>query len=261
MNVSIVDYNNDYNQSVFKSLKELNIDSIISKKTKFIIKPNLVTTDAPPTTTDVRCVQAIIDYILSINKKANIVIAEGTADSEYDTFTVFDKLGYTNLQSLYNSRVKLVDLNSNIVVSLKNDNAKVLKELKVSSEIFNGYFISVPVLKHHSLNKATLSIKNLIGVLPEKFYSGYWNYKKSMVHKLGVDNVLYDLYKYYIKIDLAVIDAAIGQKNCHLTGAPFSPTVNKIISSTDALQADISALKFLNTTLESVSYLKKIKMF
>jgi uncharacterized protein (DUF362 family) len=258
MNVSIVDFNNDYNKSVFDALSKLEIDSVISSQSKFIIKPNLVTADKPPTTTDVRCVEAIIDYIISNNNHAKIVIAEGTADSKIDTNSVYKKLGYAALLKKFGNRLKLFDLNTNIVVSIKNDKAKVIKELKVSPEIFNGYFISVPVLKHHSINGATLSIKNLIGILPECFYSGYWNYKKSMVHKLGVDDVLFDLYNYYIKIDLAVIDAAIGQKNCHLSGPPFSPLINKIICSTDALQADISSLPFLNKKLDEVTYLKKI---
>lgn len=254
--ISIVEFI-DYNSSVFKALDELNISEKIFKINKFVIKPNLVTADPPPTTTDVRCVEAIIKYILNANKNANIIIAEGTADNNSSTFEAYKKLRYTELEKKY-SKVKLVDLNTNIVVSLKNSDALVLKELKVSSEILNAYFISVPVLKDHSLNTVTLSIKNLIGILPEKFYSGYWNFKKSMVHKFGTDKVIFDLYN-YVKINLAVIDGAIGQKDCHLTGPACCPPVKRIIASEDALGADIAALKFLNHKLDEVVHLKLIK--
>lgn len=245
----------DYTGSITKALDSIGASSIVAKEDKIIIKPNLVTDRLPPCTTDVRCVEAIVKYCKIYSPRAKIIIAEGSGGC--DTHLAFSSLGYNDLAKKYN--LKLIDVdNEKDIITLKNPNAKVLKELHIPKVLTTGFLISVPVLKDHSLQKTTLSLKNLIGFMPAKYYSGFWSYKKSKIHNMDTDWAIVDLNLYF-KIGLAIIDGVIGQKGCHLSGVRCFPPKNLILAGFDPVAVDIAGSKLLGWNWEDINYLKYAK--
>lgn len=239
----------DYLSSVKKALDLISAKDILEKQEKIIIKPNLVIDSPPPVTTDVDCVEAIVRYCLDCSQ-AKIIIAEGSGGC--DTIVAFNKLRYRDLAKKY--KLSLFDVDREGVLSLKNPDVFIYKEIKLPRTLLDGYLISVPVLKDHSITCTTLSLKNMIGLLPEEYYSGFWSYKKSDVHRIDVDKAIIDINRYR-KPDLCVIDGRIGQKTCHLSGPPCHPPKNVILASYDPVAIDIVGSSILGWKCKEIKYL------
>lgn len=213
-----------------------------------IIKPNLVNPSSPPTTTDVRVVEGIIRALRDTGIN-DITVAEGSGTG--DTLDNFNQLGFAGLD------VRLVDLDREKTVIMPVQSHRVWKEISVPEILLDKFIISAPVLKEHSMCGVTISLKNMIGILPAKYYSGYWVYKKSMVHKYDTDGCIADIIN-VIKPDLAVVDATIGMKGSHLSGTPCDPPLNLVYGSADPLEADKFGCELLGRNWNDIRYLKMI---
>jgi uncharacterized protein (DUF362 family) len=213
-----------------------------------LIKPNLVEPSQPPTTTDVRVVEGIISALRNAGIQ-DIIVAEGSGTG--NTGDNFALLGYSGLNA------ELVDLDREKSIAVPVDDPYVWKEIMIPEIILNKFIISVPVLKEHSMCGATISFKNMIGVLPEKYYSGYWTYKKSQVHKYDTHGCIADLIG-IVRPDWAVVDASIGMKGSHLSGTPVHPPVNIIYGSNNPLEADQFGCGLLGRDWQKIKYLQMI---
>jgi uncharacterized protein (DUF362 family) len=214
-----------------------------------IIKPNLVEPSLPPVTTDVRVVEGVIAALKEKGVR-DITMAEGSGTG--DTLDNYRKLGYGNLG------VELVDLDREKTVTLSVVNYRIWKEIVVPEILLDKFIISVPVLKEHSLCGVTVSLKNMVGILPEAHYSGYWTYKKSQIHKYDTHGCIADIIR-VIKPDLAVVDATVGLKGHHLSGTPVRPPIDLVYGSADPLEADRFGCELLGRNWQDIKYLKMIQ--
>lgn len=241
----------DYNSSITCLLDRLKFDKKIQNLNKIILKPNLLEDEPPPCTTDVRCIEAIISYILKRKKDLEIIIIEGSGGC--NTWVAFNSLGYTSMAKKYG--VKLVDVDKCNYLKLNNKNALAYKEIYLPTEIFDGFFISVPTLKDHSITTVTLGLKNLIGLLPKKYYGGYMSYNRSDVHRVGVNEAIVDLNT-YVKVNMTIIDGRLGQKDTHTRwGKPFSPPKNIVIGGYDILEVDKAGAEVLGHKWDTIKHL------
>lgn len=108
-------------------------------------------------------------------------------------------------------------------------------------------FINVPVLKHHSLTRLTLSMKNLMGVCGGN---------RGIIHQ-GIGEKLADLTG-FINPELTVIDAYRVLLRHGPTGGDLSDVekLNKVIVSTDPLLADIWACNLMKVGVSEVPYVR-----
>ena len=213
-----------------------------------IIKPNLVNPSSPPTTTDVRVVKGIISALRE-HDIDDITVAEGPGTG--DTLENFNQLGFTRLG------VKLVDLDRESTVTLPVKNHRVWDKISIPEFLIDKFIISVPVLKEHSMCGVTISLKNMVGILPAKEYSGYWTYKKSEIHRYNTDGCIADIIN-IVKPDWAIVDATIGMKGSHLSGTPCDPPINLVYGSSDTLEADRFGCDLLGRDWQDIRYLKFI---
>jgi uncharacterized protein (DUF362 family) len=214
-----------------------------------IIKPNIVAPSPPPVTTDVRVVEGILKALNEAGIK-DVVVAEGSGTG--DTMENFQKLGYTELDT------ELVDLDKEKTVKLQVNNHRVWKQITVPEILIDTFIISVPVLKEHSMCGVTISLKNMIGILPARDYSGYWTYKKSQVHKYDTDGCIADIIS-VISPSWAVVDATVGMKGSHLSGTPIHPPINLVYGSADPLEADKFGCELLGRNWRDIRYLRMIE--
>jgi len=213
-----------------------------------IIKPNLVEPTSPPTTTDVRIIEGIVKALRE-NGIDDITVAEGSGTG--DTTDNFNHLGYYNLSA------KLVDLDKEKTVTLPVQNHRVWNEISIPEILLNKFIISAPVLKEHSMCGVTISLKNMVGILPAKYYSGFWVYKKSMVHKYDTNGCIADIIN-IIHPDMAVVDATIGMRGSHLDGTPCYPPLNLVYGSVDPLEADKFGCELLGRNWTDIGHLKMV---
>lgn len=241
----------NYKKTLSGLLDKLGCGEVFAEQQRIILKPNLVGPFEPPITTDLRLIEALIEYIQSYTY-AKIIVAEGSGECE--THKSFAKLGYDELPGKYG--VELVDLDSLPIVKLVNYDALLYKEIYLPEDILDGFMISVPVLKDHTLTKVSLGIKNLIGILPASKYSGYWSYRKSEVHRHDCDQAIVDI-SLYRPIDMVITDGAIGQTGGHLSsGVVCDPPINKLIASFDPLEADIEGAELLGHDWTTIRHLQ-----
>lgn len=213
-----------------------------------VIKPNIVEPIPPPVTTDVRVVEGIIAALKDAGVK-EIIVTEGSGTG--DTIENFRKLGYSRLDA------GLIDLDKEETAVLPVSSPKVWKEINVPGILLDKFIISVPVLKEHSMLGVTISLKNMIGILPAKHYSGYWTYKKSQVHKYDTSGCINDIIN-VVKPAWAIVDATIGMKGSHLSGTPLQPPLNLVYGSSDPLEADKFGCELLKRNWKGIAHLRMI---
>jgi uncharacterized protein (DUF362 family) len=213
-----------------------------------IIKPNIVKPAPPPITTDVKVVEGIIRALKDSGIK-DILIAEGSASG--DTLENLDILGYGRLG------VKMIDLDREETVTVKVNNYNVWNEIIIPKMLLNKFIISVPVLKEHSMCGVTISLKNMVGILSARHYSGYWTYKKSMIHKYNLDGCIADIIS-VIKPDWAIVDATVGMRGSHISGTLIEPPLNLVYGSQDPLEADKYGCELLGINWKNIMYLRII---
>ena len=133
-----------------------------------VIKPNNVSTTNQLAATHADALTGILEFLKSIGKLDNAIIAESAAGS---TMQGFQNFGYTTLADKY--KVKLVDLDTeNFQTIMAFSEADAMPHpVRVSSILANqkdNFIISACMLKTHNFAVATMSIKNIILGAPLK---------------------------------------------------------------------------------------------
>ncbi len=242
----------DYQTSVREALDLIGAAEALSGQEKIVIKPNLIMNSPPPTTTDVRFIEAIALYCKDCApERAGIIVAEGSSGD--DTWSCYEDLGYVRMAR--RTGIELVNLDDEDFDYRYNEDAVIYKEFPVPKTMQTGFIISAPTLKDHSITGTTLSLKNMIGICPAEKFSGYWNFRKSEVHRHSVNQAIIDI-NLHRPIDLAIVDGSVGQKQCHLSGPPCSPPRNKIIAGFDPVAVDVAGSELLGWRWRDIEYLR-----
>ncbi|MFX0089306.1 MAG: DUF362 domain-containing protein [Candidatus Hodarchaeota archaeon] len=210
---------------------------------RIILKPNLINSSPPPTTTPCQTIKAIAGYFY---KEFEVIIAEGTGWGE--TSDAYQALGYSEIARDYN--IELVDLNEDKYEIRRNPEASFVKEFEFPLTLDDAYIISVPILKTHSLTTVTLSLKNMLGAtLGDKTSAVF---RKGRFHRRLNESII-DI-NLYIKPDLAIIDGVVGGTGGELRARPKE--VGVIIASKDLVAADAVGANMLGYNPLSINHLK-----
>jgi len=235
----------DYGTSIGRALDLIGAGGQLPRERLIIIKPNLTNSSGPPVTTPVAAARAVVEYCKA-RTRAPIAIGEGCGQGE--TGDIFEALGYTDLAREYG--IELIDFNEAESALLENDDALQLKQLHIPKIALDAFIISVPVLKDHSFTATTVSMKNMFGLPPGRFYKGSWN--KSKLHNPSTDKSVVDICLYK-KPDLSVVDASTVLKGMHLAGT--EEKLGLILASFDPVAIDSVGSKLLGHNPKSLEYL------
>jgi uncharacterized protein (DUF362 family) len=231
---------------------------------RVVLKPNNVSTEIPLCATHVDTLEGVLEFLRSINKVDNVIIAESAASGP--TFDGFNNYGYFRLVDKY--PVKLVDLDQEGFEILYVFDEKDFRPHPVRfSRVLlspDSYIISVARMKTHDLTVVTLSLKNIVFGAPVKdvgFAFG-GNRKegtksdKSIVHGSGFRGINFNLYDLAPRLHphLAVIDGFEGMEgNGPSKGTPVDHRV--CVVSTDWLAADRVAVELMGIDFAMIGYL------
>jgi len=220
--------------AMFKILYSSQLQNLYIDK-PIIIKPNILSEQAPPKTTDVLVVHALVQFLKLHFSNCPIIIAEGCCTTEYTTTQLFDIHGYTKLAEIED--VLLVDLNIAPTSIKYNEDALSLNKFFVSNIFDDAFVISVPALKGHGLVGFTGCLKNMFGIAPAYIYKVLGRANKFALHKRLHDSIV-DINR-YVKIDFCIMDASIGLKDHHRYGIPCNPPINELYCGYDPVAMDI----------------------
>jgi uncharacterized protein (DUF362 family) len=231
---------------------------------RVVLKPNNVSTEVPLCATHADTLEGILEFLKSIKKIDNVIIAESAANGP--TFDGFKNYGYFRLADKY--PVKLVDLDQEgfeirYVFDEKDFRPHPVRFSRVILSP-DSYVISVARMKTHDWAVVTLSLKNIVFGAPVKdagFAFGA-NRKegaksdKSIVHGSGFRGINYNLYDLapVLHPHLAVIDGFEGMEgNGPTRGTPVDHRV--CVASTDWLAADRVAVELMGVDFTMIGYL------
>ncbi len=231
---------------------------------RVILKPNNVLIDHPLCATQVDTLEGILEFLKSINKLGNVVIAESAANGS--TLEGFGNYGYFRLLSRY--PVKLVDLDREPYEILYVFDEKDFRPhaVRMSKLLLDqdSYIVSVARMKTHDRVVATLSLKNIVFGAPVKDQGFTWGPKrapgsrsdKSIAHGSGFRAINYNICTLARQLHphLAVIDGFEGMEG---DGPNYgTPVDHRIcVASPDWFSADRVAVELMGIDFAKVGYL------
>jgi uncharacterized protein (DUF362 family) len=254
--------NIDISKAVHVALDKIEIPDLSGKTV--LLKPNVAREVDPKLgiNTNPEVVEAIFNY-LKDRYEARYLIGDSPIINT-DTYKAFEQSGYEIL--LKNDELQFIDLDELTPVKKEIPNGKILKSIRITGywhEI--DYFVSIPVLKMHMHCGASLSFKNMKGLIYKR--------DKINLHHFQAPDVIEELEKSMSKIkeldiaiadlgnilfpDLAIIDASYAHEGMGPSSGNLLK-LNTIIASTNSLAADIIALAISQPewSLEDVPHLK-----
>jgi len=241
--VSVLKCNSYDNGLVYKTIKkslEL-INFKFKRNSKVLIKPNMLNPYKPEEAITTH--PSIVDAVCKILKenKCRIIIGDSSGFFQQGgTRRSFKVAGIEAVAKKYNA--ELAPFEATKIITIKDKNAVVLKEINISSVLKDvDLIINLPKLKTHTLTKYTGAVKNLFGCVPGALKQRYHLIGKN---EKGFCNLLLDIYQ-NIKPGLNIMDGVIGIEG---NGPGREGKIKKaglIISSENAVALDIIASEII----------------
>ncbi len=176
------------------------VPPVVSRARRILIKPSASYPVPYPVTTSPEMLAAIIASIRRVSD-ADIILLEGTPGGA-PTRPIYQALGYNF------PRVLTLDVKDCIFVEVDNPLPKpfVIPTFWVPNVILSSdYLITVSPLKTFN-DRGSLSIMNLLSLLPSSKYHGEAPGGWETLYSLGIDKVLADLY-FTLPFDLGIVEA------------------------------------------------------
>ena len=209
-----------------------------------LVKPNLITSHTYETgiTTDPVVIEAVINRVHELGKKAIVVETEGGITSPDEAIHTTGMIGVIErLGAEYVNMRKLEDK-----VELVVDDPRKVRKFKVARMATENAIITVPTMKtlHHT--SISMGLKNMFGMITTR--------RKYTMHVHGMNNVIYDIVK-TLPPHLSVIDGFYGKEGKGpWQGEPVK--MDTIIASVDAVAADATAARCIGINPETIDHVK-----
>ncbi|MCU0703869.1 MAG: DUF362 domain-containing protein [Fimbriiglobus sp.] len=216
---------------------------------RVVLKPNLVEFHRDRViNTHPKFVGAVID-LFQREGAAEVVVAEGPGHWRNAQFLVSESgLG----DELRARGVRFVDVNHDEPVKVTNVGRTTgLEFLYLSKTIAEAeVFVSLPKLKTHHWAGATLSLKNLFGILPGICYG----WPKNELHWRGIPNSIVDIALTHTP-HLAIIDGVVGMEG----DGPLAGNakyVGAVVMGLDPLAVDATGCRLMSLPPERLPTLR-----
>jgi uncharacterized protein (DUF362 family) len=244
-------YQAEIGESITRGLRELGITSEEVKGKKILLKPNLVETasGAPHINTHPLVIRGAIEAFLRFGAK-QVMVAEGPGHRR-DTLAVYEESGLADI--LIEDKIPFHDLNYMTGYDLPNAG----KESPLETWTFPGLFkevdwiVSVAKMKTHHWTGATLSMKNLFGVMPGIYYG----WPKNVLHHAGIENSILDITA-TLKPHFAIVDGIVGMEgDGPILGDPKK--VGVLVMGRNLVAVDATCCRIMGIDPYKIGYLER----
>lgn len=240
-------YDLDLSALIFQALQEFELPV---RGLKVLLKPNFVEPDPDGVVnTHPAVVGAAREAFLRMGA-ASVLVAEGPAH-ERDTEAIVETI---RLRDYLGPQPGIfVDLNLDEVraVDLRTRASK-LRQLYLPCTVLEADFVvSMPKLKTHHWAGATLSLKNMFGIVPGCCYG----WPKNILHWAGIANSILDLNS-TVRPDFAIVDGIVGMEgNGPIQGSPKAAGL--LIMGDDPVAVDATSARVMGLEPARIAYLAK----
>ena len=195
----------------------------------------------------------VIDAVIQLCKKegaAEIFVAEGPGHRR-DTLAVLEESGLESV--LYEDRIPFLDINYMEGIVVPNAGGRSpLRSLTFPALLRDtDWIVSVAKLKTHHWAGVTLSMKNLFGLMPGRYYG----WPKNALHVAGIQECIVDIVA-TAKPHFAIIDGIVGMEgDGPIMGTPREAGV--LIMGRNCTAVDATAARVMQINPHRVEYLKE----
>src|SRR6202171_1167109 len=223
------------------------MESVMRGAKMAILKPNLVAgrNAASGSTTSFALMKAVAEEVRACG--AEPVLCE-TPGTEFDRDATYTILGIDKFCEENGIRILRVDPEGGEAdwVELQPAGAKKLRRYHMPRILQEARLINLPVLKTHVVSTMTLSMKNLMGILPRP--------DRRSMHTFGIDQSIVDMNR-GIKPDLTIVDGSVGQDGeGPLYGEKADLQV--LVAGRDSLAVDLACCQLVGVKPRDVPHLK-----
>lgn len=239
-----------YDQTLYENVRTmLTAHNLDVRGKRVLLKPNLVEFDADTAiNTHPLLVHAAFEAFRSLGA-ADVRIAEGPGHRRM-TFDLAEEAGYFSTVPSFDS--VFTDLNLDEVSRVEIARAKSkLRSLYLPATVLDcDLLVSMPKMKTHHWAGATLSMKNLFGVVP----GGVYGWPKNVLHWAGIHESIADMYSLFPKT-FAIVDGIVGMEgNGPIQGTPKHAGV--LVAGGDLAAVDATCCRIMGIDPARISYLQ-----
>ncbi len=232
-------------EPVFKALDLVDYETALSGWDTVLIKVNFITVKTWDTgaTTDPMVVEAIIERLKNLHVKIYVVESDATmtsADKAFEATGMREMCERNGVECLNLRHVK-------DRVKIDVPSAETLNSITVPRIVTESAIVSAAKLKTHMSTGVTLGMKNMFGLLPDKFKGKY--------HLKGINKVLVDINT-VLKPALTVIDGFVGMEG-HGPSDGTPVQMDLIIAGKDPVATDATACRVMGFDPHEISHIRK----
>ncbi len=213
---------------------------------RVLLKPNLVEFDRfAPINTDVAIVAAAVELCRRLGA-SEVLIGEGPGHRR-DTQSLIEQAGY---------RAEIPDFDRHFV-DLNRDDVSPVSGFADLDRIYlpntalaADLIVSLPKMKTHHWAGATLSMKNLFGLVPGAVYG----WPKNKLHFIGIDRSVAELHRKFPG-SFAIVDGIVGMDgNGPIQGHARASKV--MVMGRDLAAVDATCCRLMGIDPEKIEYLR-----
>ena len=235
-------YSDDLAQRILRGVRECGLDV---RDQKVLLKPNLVEFD--PNTcinTDVSVVAAAYEVFKSLGA-AEVIIGEGPGHRR-DTYSLVETARYRDISKF-----------DDLFVDLNRDDVSPVQKFVDRAEMYfpntalrADLVVSLAKMKTHHWAGATLSMKNLFGLVPGSVYG----WPKNELHHIGIPESIVELNRIFRR-SFAIVDGIVGMEgNGPIQGTP--KPANVLVMGGDLPAVDATCCRIMGIDPAQVEYLR-----
>ena len=247
---SVRNYQDNLRQILLRGFKEIGVSKEVILGKRILLKPNLVEPHlgSAHINTHPLVAFAAVEAFTELGA-GSVVIGEG-AGHYRDFHWVLEESGYTDI--LVKEGIKHIDLNSDTVTAVANlGQATKLRAFLVPNEVLKAdLLVSIAKMKLHHWAGVTLSMKNLFGIMPGKYYG----WPKNSLHLAGIHEAILDI-NVSVKPYLAIVDGIIGMEG----DGPIMGTAkdaNVLVLGRNLPAVDATCARIMGINPAKIPYLK-----
>ena len=179
-----------------------------------------------------------------------MMVAEGPGHRR-DTLAVYEESGLADV--LTEDRIAFHDLNYITGYELPNAGRQSSMRTLTFPALFKevDWIVSAAKMKTHHITGATLSMKNLFGVMPGIYYG----WPKNVLHHAGIENSILDINA-TLKPHFAIVDGIVGMEgDGPIMGDPKQ--VGVLVMGRNLAAVDATCCRIMGIDPYKVSYLER----
>ena len=215
---------------------------------RVVLKPNLVEFDQNTViNTHPKMVHAALEAFRAAGA-ADVRIAEGPGHRRV-TLDLADAAGYFSTIPKFESVFTDLNLDDVTRVNLIRPQSKLTSIYLPHTVLGCDLLVSMPKMKTHHWVGATLSMKNLFGLVP----GGVYGWPKNVLHWAGIPQSIADLHSLFPHT-FSIVDGIVGMEgNGPIQGTPRP--MGLVVAGSDPVAVDATCCRIMHIDPRRVAYL------